>query len=453
MSISTLKSSRDFARIWFSWQKHAVITFCIIVFGICFFSFTATPIYKSESKILVLPRPSDELVVSPGQDSKQYLARPVTNQDINTEVEMIKSDVVINETIEFYKKMASGYENKAKALLDGLNVEPILSSNIINVSLKSTDQGSVADVLTTLLNTYLKYQKKTFSLGDTEKFYDQQKKYYAEKLALAEKRLKSFSNRWNIVNMESQTDANLQLIADFQKELNNLEIMIFENQAKIGMLKDGLNIKGDEITISKEMRSMPVIVELAKGLVPLLIKRTEISKTFTKESREYQQINDQIAMLRQEIRKEGLNANQTDLLENKTLIVKRDEIRKKIEDLKRQSADFMQKKEALKAAELEVKIAKNNYLKYGEKREDSRLFAKRNESNLSNVVILEPPSTPVKPYSPKRLLAFQVSIVLGLFAAFVLPFILETLDHKLKTADDVESIISLPVICSFNDIK
>ncbi len=481
MAITSLKSSRDFVRIWFFWKKPAIFIFCLIVFSICFYSFTSTPKYKSIAKMLVLPKPSDEMVISPGQDSRQYLSRPVSSLDINTEIELLKSDVVLLETAEYYNKQVNSEtaratelqgdsnffgwlknadlslsltdtEKKIKSLLGGLEVEPILSSNIIMVSLTSPYKDQVSEVLSKLLEVYLKYQRKTFSLGDTALFYDKQKEYYAEKLAAAEKKLKSFTNRWNIINMEGQTEANLQQISAFQTELNNLEITIAENQAKIDMLANGLKIEGDKFTLSKEMRSMPVIVELAKGLVPLLIKRTEISKTFTKESREFQQINDQIAMLRQEIRNESLSAGRSDIIENKTLQFKRDEIAKKIEDLKAQSSDFQQKREALRAVELEVQIARDNYLKYGAKREDSRLFTKRNESNLSNVVIVEPPTIPTKPDSPNKLLAFQVSIFLGLFAAFILPFILETVDHKLKTADDIERVISLPVICSYNEI-
>lgn len=468
MAITSLKSSRDFVRIWFFWKKPAIFVFCLIVFSICLYSFTSTPKYKSAAKLLVLPKPNDELVISPGQDSRQYLSRPVSSQDINTEIALLRSDVVLMETAEYYNKQITSdaardshqqqrdsntdSEKKVKALFGGLSVEPILSSNIIMVSLTSPYKEQVSEVLGKLLEVYLRYQKETFSLGDTGLFYEEQKDFYAEKLAAAEKRLKAFTNRWDIINMEGQTNANLEQISLFQTELNNLEITIAENQAKIDMLANGLQIQGDKITLSKEVRSLPVIAELARGLVPLLIKRTEIGKTFTKESREYQQINDQIAMLRKEIRNESLSAARSDVLENKTLQFKRDQIAKKIKELKLQTSDFQQKRDTLRAVELEVQIARDNYLKYGAKREDSRLFTKRNESNLSNVVIVEPPTIPNKPDSPNKLLAFQVSVFLGLFAAFILPFILETVDHKLKTADDIERVISLPVICTYNDV-
>ena len=211
------------------------------------------------------------------------------------------------------------FEKKITSLSGSLKVNPILSSNIISVSLESPYKKQVAEVLNKVLDIYIDYRKNTFSLGNTEKFYDKQKSYYAKQLTQATKELKAFNQRWQVINMETQTTANLALISQFQQQLKNLEIEIAENQARTEMLKKGLKIRGSKLTLSKDMRSLPVIVELARGLVPLLIKRTEISKTFTKQSREFKQINAQIEMLRQEIKDESISASRTNELENETL--------------------------------------------------------------------------------------------------------------------------------------
>jgi uncharacterized protein involved in exopolysaccharide biosynthesis len=478
MAITSLKSTRDFVRIWFYWKIPAILIFCLIVVSVGFYSFTATPMYQSTAKIMILPKPIDEAVITPGMDTRQFLSRPVTSNIINTEIELLKSKIVINKTVAYYgksnsasnqssekqgmfnfldklkltKKPLTDSEKKAMSLLGALNIEPVFASNIISVSLESPYQDQVAEVLNKLLATYLTYRKKTFSVGDTEIFYADQKIFYEKKLAEALTKLKNFSKQWNIVNMESETTASIELIADFQKQLKNMDILIAENQAKINQIHSGMNIKGDKLILSKEMRALPIIVELARSLVPLLISRTEISTTFTKESREYQQINDQIAMIRNEMVQEGSNAAKAENIEFQTLKIKRDAFEKKIEELKLESTNFQFKKETHDALLLEVEIARNNFLKYGEKKENSRVFAERDASNLSNVKITEAGTTPSRQKSPNVLLALQVSIILGLFAALILPFILETIDYKLKTSDDVENILSVPVVCTYNEV-
>lgn len=479
MAIATLKSTRDFVRVWFYWKKQAIFIFCLIVFCICLYSFTRTPLYESTAKIMILPKSTDELVISPGEDPRQYLTRQVSSQDINTEIELLKSDVVIKRLVAYYqqqetvpeqsrggntklnffeklkltKKPLAGSEREIKSLFSALNVDPVFSSNMILISLESPYQNQVRVVLDRLLKTYLQYRNQTFSSVGNEAFYDEQKNYYSIKMDAATKKLEGFNRQFNIVNMESQTSANIELISIFQKQLKNLELSIAEADAKISLLKGGLTVDGDSFVLTREMRNMPVIVELARGLVPLLIKRTEISKTFTKQSREYKQIDDQIRMLRGEIKRESIGVTRTDVMENKTLQIRRVLLAKKIDSLKEQSNLFQQKKQSHTALELDVEIARRNFLKYGEKKEDSRLFAKRDDSDLSNVVIAEPATTPKSPKSPNKILALEVSIILGFFAALILPFLLETVDHKLKTSDDVESILALPVVCSYNEIN
>ena len=350
-------------------------------------------------------------------------------------------------------KMKFNNNDKTLQALSGIVVEPIYSSNMILVSLASQDKDKVADVLNKHLEIYMKYHEQMNMANKSEAFYDDQKKYYAVRLKEARDKLNAFNKVNNIVNMESELSANMALASTFNEQLQNLEINLAENEARMSMVKDGLNIDGNQMTISKEMRSMPVIVALAQGLVPLMIKRTEISKTFTKESREYQQIDDQIAMLRQEIKNEGLNAARTDHLENQALKSKREALIKRLAAIKEQMRGFPQVKQQQNALDMDLEIAKNNYLLYGSKTEDSRLYSDRNKSGLSNVIIAETAAMPNKAKSPNKLRAFQVSIFLGLFAAFILPFILETMDQKLKNADDIESVLSLPVVCSYNELK
>lgn len=453
MAISGMRSTRDVVRIWFFWKIPAISVFCLIVVGICLYSFTRTPVYESNAKVMLLPKTQDELVVSAGRGNRQYDIQRVSSADINTEVELIRSKEVLNRTLEYFRSAAlSEGSAEANAFFTQLIVEPVYSSNMISVSLESHDQDNVAQVLNKLLEVYVKYHKEMYSIEESEAFYDEQKNFYAKRLKEARDALKAYNKANNISNMTGQIDANITMLTQFDGELQKLEIAIAENEAKIAMLEKGIQIQGNDIVLSKEIRSLPVIVELARGLVPLLIKRTEISKTFTKESREYQQIDDQIKMLRQEVKNESLRASKTDTLELETLRTRREALAKQIEILRAKNKDFEAKQQELNSLELDVDIAKQNYLLYGTKTENSRLYAKRNESNLSSVVIAEPGLRPVEAKYPNKLLAFQVAVILGLLAAFILPFLLETLDHKLKTADDVEATLTIPVVCSYREL-
>ncbi len=44
-----------------------------------------------------------------------------------------------------------------------------------------------------------------------------------------------------------------------------------------------------------------------------------------------------------------------------------------------------------------------------------------------------------------------ISVFVGFFAALGTPFLLEFLDHRLKSPDEVEDLLSLPVISFFTE--
>jgi len=111
MAITGLKSSRDFLRIWFYWKRAAIVIFCLIVIGICSYSFTQTPIYETSAKVLLLPKSNNELVVTAGTGSRQYDIKSIDGNDINNEIQLIKSREVINNTVSFFKRIGRSSAN------------------------------------------------------------------------------------------------------------------------------------------------------------------------------------------------------------------------------------------------------------------------------------------------------------------------------------------------------
>jgi capsular polysaccharide biosynthesis protein len=65
---------------------------------------------------------------------------------------------------------------------------------------------------------------------------------------------------------------------------------------------------------------------------------------------------------------------------------------------------------------------------------------------LENITIIDDAITPNRPISPRFNLNVAIALVLGLMIALGLAFLLEYLDNTLKTGDDVEKYLKLPVL-------
>ena len=207
------------------------------------------------------------------------------------------------------------------------------------------------------------------------------------------------------------------------------------------------------ILLTKEMRTIPALIELEKNIVPLLVKRNEILAYYTPASREYQDIEGQISALRGEIKREILKAIRTDELELETSGIRQASLKSKIEDLQKEANALSEKERIAKELEREVELLSNNYMLYATKAEDARIYTERKRLNLANVSIADRASLPVKPAFPNRLLMLVLSIMAGLVTALIVPFVMEFTDHSFKTSAEAEELLSLPVVCSFPELK
>jgi capsular polysaccharide biosynthesis protein len=70
--------------------------------------------------------------------------------------------------------------------------------------------------------------------------------------------------------------------------------------------------------------------------------------------------------------------------------------------------------------------------------------------NVSNVSIVQPPTLPFEPIKPKKRLNLAFGIFLGIFGGIGLAFVQEFFDDTLKTNEDIEKRLELPVLATIS---
>ena len=95
-----------------------------------------------------------------------------------------------------------------------------------------------------------------------------------------------------------------------------------------------------------------------------------------------------------------------------------------------------------------VDLAQANYRVYAEKLEQARIDEALEEDQISNVNVVQPPSYIRKPASPKKLLVLAGGLIFGIVGGVTFALIAETLDASLRTAEQTEAHLGLPVLLS-----
>ena len=139
------------------------------------------------------------------------------------------------------------------------------------------------------------------------------------------------------------------------------EIAYEEQSSRIILLEQSIS-SSDSIIITDDMRSLPAIIEFERALVPLLIKRSEINTTFTKESREYKSATQQIEQVRDEIRYEINKALNTDKFEAEVKHKKIATIKNKIKELQLTATQLVNHEKNLEELKRRVNFHKEKYL-------------------------------------------------------------------------------------------
>ncbi len=475
---------RDFVRIWFQWKPQAYAAFGCIVLLAILYAYLATPKYESTAKIVVLPKTDEGVVVTAGL-SENHLT-PATLEDINTELEILTSREVIARTIQSFidqgQKVSlskkndswtkvisdalkngikqtllflelvepiSEFEGYIKSYGSALKVEPVPLSSVINISLKAEDPRVAQIALARYLQIYIKSHQQVFSQSNGYDFYDDQVKQFQKEMDTTEKKLYRTQKEIGIVDLNLLNQKNAQIMTTLEQQENQLSIQLEETKNRIDLLGMALSEDKDEIALTREMQSFPVIADLNKALVPLLLRKNEISKTYTENSREYKDIIGELKMLQEQKKSEIRKAIDNEMMEMKSLEGRQAAARKEIENMRMKTLDLNRKWQDISDLKMKADFESQSYRLYTSKRQDALAYSERKNRDLTNVSIANPATLPIKRDWPNRLLIILFSIFLGGLAALCSPFILEFFDQRLKTAGDVETVLGVPVVSTF----
>src|SRR5712691_7562959 len=154
-------SAKDIVGIGFRHKRMMIVCFSAICLGAALVAILLPASYKAHTKLL-LKRERIDPVVSPGQEAP-VLHDDVSQEDLNSEVELLESDDVLRQVVVacglqkrhswiWFKKSAPDTDlAKATARLRGdLQVEALAKTNLISVSYSSDDPRKGAEVLKTL---------------------------------------------------------------------------------------------------------------------------------------------------------------------------------------------------------------------------------------------------------------------------------------------------------------
>lgn len=474
---------RDLLLPLFRHRRLMTLCFLGILLGSVAAAFLQGTKYEAHFRVLVKRERVDPLVTPEADPQSVQTPSPVTEEEINSEVELLKSDdllqkVVIDTGLQHQKKTwlsallpdktdADTRLAKAVAQLAGkLKVEAVAKTNLINVSYQSSNPQSAFRVMDALSNLYLEKHLAVHRPPGALEFFARETDLYRDRLAAATARLGRFIQANKVANATGERDLALQNLSKSDADLHDAEAGVAETQRRINSLEAQLKVTPARIATTRKASDNGATLQILEStLATLELKHTDMIAHYDPDYRPVKDLEDQISQSRAQLeaaRSERLSEDTTD--DNPAYVWLKEELVKARADLatlQGQAAATRLNVEHYRQAAVELgeqgleqdnlvrnaKTEEDSFLLYLNKREEARISDALDSKRILNVAIAENPTVPALPvHSPWLfvVVGFILAVVLSIGAAFVADYF----DPSLRTADEARKVLQLEILAA-----
>jgi uncharacterized protein involved in exopolysaccharide biosynthesis len=471
---------RDLVAIGFRRKGIAMLCFFGILFGAVLAAVFQPSQYRATTKFLV-DRDRQDPVVSPEQNAPIVMRNEVTEEELNSEIELLQSEDVLRQVVvscgldqrkslkEYVFGPMSPEKRIAKAttrLHDTLQIEPIKKSDLISVTYTSQDPELAARVLRTLGDAYIQKHVAVHTAPGQVQFFDVETERYKKDLGDAVAQLKAFSEQPNGVAPRMTRDITLQKLSEFRSSLQQTRAEMAATEQRINTLQKQAGITPERLTTSmRQQDDFQVLQGLKNTLMTLELKRTELLTKYQPTYPLVQQVDKQVddtkaSIAREEakpIKEETTDRNPTYAWINQELAKAKAEYsglqarataqQAITEKYETQTRDLEQKGLVEEDLLRTVKTDEENYLLYQRKREQARMTEALDRTRIVNVAIAEQPVVPSLPSnSPASVMLLGTLLAATVTLGAVL--IQEYLDPSFRTPAEVSAELNIPVLAA-----
>jgi len=470
----SLPTSRDVVAVLFRQRWSMLAAFFLVVVAVAL-SGAWIPKYEAKMKILALRQRSDEMVTSSANAPAQFNNDQVSEEDLNSEVELLNSDDLLRKVVQ-----ATGLDRESglsmgpdsavriaravRKLGKDLKIEPLRKTNVISVTYQARDPNQAEEVLKALAAAYTgKHMEVHRPLGEF-KFFDQQTEQYKQGLNLAQEKLTNFSKGTGVVSAESERDSALQQAEAFDANARQAQTTLLETDQRVSVLKAQLQTIKPRMTTAVRNSDNPQLFQQLKAtLLNLELKRTELLTKYEPTYRLVQEVDHQIADT-----KSAISAEEGKPIRDETSDTNPDYQWVQAELTKAQADLSGMKARAAAAASVaanyheeaqhldqnmviqqnllqDAKTQEENYLLYERKREEARISNALDRGGILNVALAEQPVVPALPKRSPLGVALLTLLFAGTFS-LATAFALDFMDPTFRTPDELAGYLGAPVL-------
>lgn len=450
-------------------RKGLIILFALLVVVLVFAgNIVLPPTYESTAQIMLLR--GRETLSSPATAtlSETPSALPMvqmTEADVLSEIQLIYSNDVLSKAVVELNlhqggsgqgasgvraifnavqdawtqaTIAIGMQNERTALeawvdilRDSIHARQVQDSNVIDVRCRMGTAVDAQNVLSKVIELYKEKHIEVFEPEGSSDFFENELEEARTAWTVAQDQLKQFRTDNGVFEIEKENELLLEQFARAKR----LDLQLQELNQLSAEDIDALAPESDLMrTLSRETEST-VITELRLRVLEKILRRHEIMQSKgpnhpaviainNEIESAWDRLNDAIAHTTQVV-----NAEKESLQERLTML-----------------AELMDEHDGLVK---EVELKNDAYAFLGQKVQEAVAGERLALLQYTNIRDVSLPSLASSPIRPRKLFNMLIAVIVGLVGGVSLGYMREYLDHGLKTPEDVDHYLNVPVLASF----
>ena len=461
----------DYARILVK-RRIVVLVTLVAVFGaVAIATLRATRIYDASGSIAVnRTDPTTMMTMGNGNSGAAYM----DTSDVDTEVRVLQSDLLALDVIRALgldkRKEYGGSGNvpqnsleettdalrpdsqRAAILLDqfksGLTVANVPNTRLIEINYRSPDPNLAAQVVNTLMHSYVEQNFKT-KFETTMQISDWLQRQLVDlqiKVETSEEKLVKFQKDHDILGIDEKQNIITAKLADLNKGLTQAEGDRIQKESLYNLVQKA-NVDSNPAEALQVLGSIsavtasPLLEKLKGQRADLEVQVAQLSTQFGPSYPKVVQLNSQLketdTQIQSEVKKvlDRVRGDYQASLQSENLLA---------DALEKQKQEANQLNESgieYSMLKRDVETNRSLYENLLEKLKEAGVSAGLHSNYFRIVDTARPPRFPASPNVPRNL-AF--ALVLGLAGGVGLAFAIEGLDNTVRTPEQAQAISGLP---------
>jgi len=436
------------------------VVFLVTVLGVTVYSFVATPIYEAFTTVMV--RES-------GTSMQSMLFDGMGGGGRNTAqnyIQIMKSRNILDEVIE----RVGSEELTSRTLAKIITIQPVQGSDVLQISMQSPNPALAQDVVNTLTDVFINWNRR-YQQEDRRTarvFIEAQLESVEEELKIAEERLRSYKEDEGVLAPSQETIAMIERMAKLETSLTEVTVSKEEVAERIIRVRANLSQEDETLVSSTTIAENRFIGEFKSRLADLEIKLASAKERYTDRHPTVVALQAEIADVTSKLAAEVERVIGT---ETRTLNPIHRELYGTLINLEVEAMALNSREAALlslieeyeielgfvPARELELarlmrdaKVMEELYILLRTRYEEAKITE---AMQTADVQVIDDALLPESPVKPRKMLNIAIGMVLGVFLGVGLAFLLEFMDNTLKTKDDVERLLGVPVLGQIPDLN